>query len=141
MTSLAIDIARGVAPVSVMELALEQNSNVRLNVAPAQGLLKEMSYYGGYNQRKRQTSPDLPDLEWDKEGSAVCERWSDFKERVIDHIVNEEVKYGNFIKYLFNQEFIFGLRQHYRLEDPSVAVANEIAAEVVESEDDQEDSE
>jgi tRNA pseudouridine(38-40) synthase len=118
MTSLLIDVARGIAPASVVEAAFAKDSDIRLNVAPAQGLFKEMSYYSGYNERKAQTNRELDDLEWDKPNSAVRERWLAFKtEQVMKCIVKEEETQANFVKYMFNQEFIFELEKHYKLNE------------------------
>jgi tRNA pseudouridine38-40 synthase len=116
MTSLVLDVARGAAPLSIIASTLAKNSDIRLNTAPAQGLFKEMSYYGSYNQRKKQSNAELQDLEWDKAGSSVHERWLDFKGRVLERIVKEEETHANFITYMFNHEFIFRLSRHYNLD-------------------------
>jgi tRNA pseudouridine38-40 synthase len=67
MISLAIDVARGAAPLSVVTThALHRKKEMRVSLAPAQGLFLEMSYFMGYNRRKRQqpASRGLPDLDW-----------------------------------------------------------------------------
>ncbi|GKY95673.1 hypothetical protein MPSEU_000528300 [Mayamaea pseudoterrestris] len=115
MSSLLIDVARGAAQLTVIERALAKDSNIRLNVAPAQGLFKEMSYYNSYNQRKNSANPELQDLEWDKDGSSVRKRWLEYKVRVVHHIVRDEALHANFVKYMFNQDFIFNKQRHYKL--------------------------
>lgn len=73
MVCLALDVARHdeatVPLVSTISRALSpQTTDMRMGVAPAQGLYLDMSFYNGYNQRKNQRQargePHLPDLDW-----------------------------------------------------------------------------
>jgi tRNA pseudouridine38-40 synthase len=114
MVSMAVDVARGVAPASVLDRALSKTDSVRVHVAPAQGLFLEMSYFTGYNRRK-QSNPDLIDLDWTVEGPAN-ERWSAFRDKIREHIVEEEKEEGNFVQYFYIQECIFQYRRFYRLD-------------------------
>lgn len=118
MVSLAVDIGRGIAPVSTIPgMFRPEESERRVNIAPAQGLFMEMSYYGGYNERKDRANPDLDDLKWHEPGTPVYERWKDFRNnRIMTHIVEEEAKEGNFVSYLYIQEKIFDFRKYYCLD-------------------------
>jgi tRNA pseudouridine38-40 synthase len=73
MVCLALDVARrdeATVPLqATMSRALSpQTTDMRMGVAPAQGLYLDMSFYTGYNQRKNQRqargAPQLPDLDW-----------------------------------------------------------------------------
>lgn len=103
MISMAIDVARGAAPLEVMDMALDKKERVRVGIAPAQGLFLEMSFFGGYNRRKAQNA-DLPNLDWSKDGPAK-ERWKAFRHKIRQHVVEEEKEQGNFIQYMHLQEF------------------------------------
>jgi hypothetical protein len=95
--------------------ALERQSDVRINVAPAQGLFLEMSYYGGYNRRKLTSHNDLEDLDWADESTEAYQRWNDFRHnRIMQHIAEEEDSDGNFVKYLFQQEYVFEASKQYQ---------------------------
>lgn len=80
---------------------------VRVNVAPAQGLFLDMSYYETYNRR----NPTHDRIDWQQEqvgggGNGGMERWKEFKEgTVIGHIMEEEEREGNFVKYLVQREY------------------------------------
>jgi tRNA pseudouridine38-40 synthase len=125
MVSMAIDIARGAAPLEILEKALSKIETVRVTTAPAQGLFLEMSFFGGYNRRKAQNQ-DLPDLDWSEEGPAK-ERWKAFRHTIRQHIVEEEKQQGNFIQYMYVQECIFDYRKFYNLEgDASKDSKNEV---------------
>ena len=114
MISMAIDVGRGAAPIDVMDQALSKTEQMRVHVAPAQGLFLEMSYFTGYNRRK-QKNPDLPDLDWNREGPAN-QRWSVMRDMIRKHIVEEELNEGNFIQYYYMQECIFEYRKFYKLD-------------------------
>ena len=111
MISVAVDVARKAVPLEFMDQALSKKEVFNINVAPAQGLFLEMSYYGGYNRRKQQNS-NLADLDWSKEGPAKT-RWSDFRDVVRRHIFQEEKEQGNFIQYMPLQEYIYNCRKMY----------------------------
>jgi len=115
MVSLAVDVARGAAPVQTISRALSKETNLRLNTAPSQGLFLEMSFYSGYNRRK-QSNPELRDIDWDDETTATHERWKEFRKNVVmRHIVEEELKEANFLKYLYVQEYVFEYPRFYQL--------------------------
>ena len=116
MVAMAIDVARGAAPVGTIQKAMDES--LQLNTAPAQGLFLEMSFYERYNQRQVQNKSENPPLEWDQEGTEVHERWKDFRQNhIMKHIVEEEAKQGNFVKYLFVQEHVYNFRECYKLQD------------------------
>ena len=116
MVCMAIDVTRGVAPIESIGKALAKDSDYQVGLAPAQGLFLEMSYYCGYSRRKLQ-NPELDDLNWDNESSPVFQRWKEFRNgTIMKHVVEEEEKQGNFIKYLFTQERIYDYRQFYKLD-------------------------
>lgn len=123
MICMAVDIARGVAPLAIMEKALAKKETVRIGIAPAQGLFLEMSYFGGYNRRKQQNQ-GLPDLDWSKDGPAK-ERWSAFRDTIRQHIVEEEKEQGNFIQYMYIQECIFDHERFYKLDRPQAVPSDE----------------
>jgi tRNA pseudouridine38-40 synthase len=114
MVSMAMDVARGAAPLEMVEKALSKEHDVRVNIAPSQGLFLEMSFYGAYNQHK-QVNPDLRDLEFSDEKTPVYQRWKDFRSgTLMEHVVEEEEREGNFIKYLYIQDSIFNYRKMYQ---------------------------
>jgi tRNA pseudouridine38-40 synthase len=114
MVSMAMDVARGAAPLALVETALSKNKDVRVNIAPSQGLFLEMSFYGGYNQHK-QVNPDLRDLDFSDETTPAYQRWKDFRNgTLMPHVVEEEEREGNFIKYLYIQDSIFNYRKMYQ---------------------------
>ena len=101
MICVAIDVARGAAPLEFMDKALNKKESIALHVAPAQGLFLEMSYFGGYNRRKgTQTNHDLLDIDWTKDGLAK-ERWSAFRDEIRSHICQEDKMQLNFVQFLF----------------------------------------
>jgi hypothetical protein len=133
--SMAVDVARGVAPLDVLVKALSKNESIRIAVAPAQGLFLEMSYFVNYNRHKRQNQ-DLADLDWTVEGPAR-DRWEAFRKIIRQHIVDEEDQQGNFIQYMYVQECIFEYRRFYRLGQPEGGQKEEDFA--AESEDSKEE--
>jgi tRNA pseudouridine38-40 synthase len=122
MVSMAMDVARGAAPLELVGMALLRENDVRVNIAPSQGLYLEMSYYGGYNLKK-QTNPGLKDLEWASEEAPAHQRWKDFRNgTLMKHVVEEEEREGNFIKYLYIHEYIFNYRKMYEQHIADIAV-------------------
>jgi hypothetical protein len=97
--------------------ALEKNSKVISDLAPAQGLFLEMSYYDAYN-KKIASQNDLDKLDWSIEDTPTFTRWKAFRNEVImKNIVDEEFKESNFIQYLYNHEFYFDVDENYELND------------------------
>lgn len=116
MICVAIDVARGTAPLDFMDKALNKKESIPLHVAPAQGLFLEMSYFGGYNRRKNtQKNHDLSDIDWAKDGPAK-DRWSAFRDSVRNHICQEDKNQLNFVQFLFRHEFVYGCREAYNLD-------------------------
>jgi tRNA pseudouridine(38-40) synthase len=101
MICVAIDVARGTAPLEFMDRALDKKEAIALHIAPAQGLFLEMSYFGGYNRRKStQKNHDLPDIDWTKDGPAK-DRWVEFRDAVRSHICREDKHQLNFVQFLY----------------------------------------
>ena len=117
MVCMAIDVARGAAPLETLTRALSKSSDIRISPAPAQGLYLDMSFYTGYNKRSKQSNPDLPDLDWTQEDSEEFKMWKEFRNGIVmKHVVEEEAREGNFIKHLFVCEFGFDYHGYYQLE-------------------------
>ena len=125
MACMAMDIARGGAPVETISRAFSKTSDIRVSPAPAQGLYLDMSFYTGYNRRK-QANPDLPDLNWWEEDSEEFKRWKAFRNGVVmKQVVKEEARDGNFVKHLFIQEYGFSYREYYQLDGTMSAESTE----------------
>jgi tRNA pseudouridine38-40 synthase len=113
MICMAIGVTRDGAPPTDVSDALSKKSDVRISTAPAQGLYLDMSFYTNYNKKKNQSNSDLPDLDWTNEESDAFKRWKEFRNGVVmKHVAAEEVREGNFCKYLFLQEYGFDYRQN-----------------------------
>jgi hypothetical protein len=126
MISVAVDVARGAAPLDFLDRALTKETLYKINVAPAQGLFLEMSYYGGYNRHKdRQNAGRLPNLDWTVPGPAH-DRWSAMRDVIRNHIIQEETELGSFVHYMYVQEFVFGVRECYRLDPPPAPASREV---------------
>lgn len=146
MVCLAVDVTRGCLEsqesnqstinnnnydgVKFIQNALKKDNNTRLSQAPAQGLFLEMSYYDHYNRKIIQTNPELKtftnwwsstnnnDNSSNNDHDEVYQRWNDFRHNVImKHINQEEYKEGNFITYLYNQEYVFNYPYYYGIHD------------------------
>lgn len=102
MISMAMDVARDKATPDIQEQSFSERY-MNINVAPAQGLFLDMSFYDRFNNRLNASDP----LDWHtNDQSEPVQRWKDFKENVIQpHIMDEEEYQGNFISYLFNHEY------------------------------------
>ena len=125
MVSLAIDAARGAAPMSAMEDSMEKRI-MRISIAPAQGLFLDMSFFGAYNEKKK---PDQP-LDWTSEESPAVQRWRRFKEdRIMTHIMAEETKQHNFLRYIYGQEYHFERERYLPLPSEEEDKKPEIKAE------------
>jgi tRNA pseudouridine(38-40) synthase len=113
MMSMTIDVARGVDTLECLENSFTDQS-LQVNVAPAQGLFLEMSYYEAYS-RRISTSDQLvwhSTTDNHEETPAQC-RWKEFKEQVLmKHIMKEEAEQCNFVKYVIQQDFYF--RKNFR---------------------------
>ncbi len=112
MMSMAIDCSRGAVSsvltaedkddIDVMEESFSPKY-MTINVAPAQGLFLDMSFFDNYNKRT-QRKGELLDWHSQPESDSVI-RWKTFKdENVMKHIMTEEAEQNNFIRYLFIQE-------------------------------------
>jgi len=115
MISMALDVAREFCTLQVMDDSFAKDRRMRLNIAPSQGLFLEMSYYDVYNRKSHEnpnSSKKVNELNWHSCGNTPAVlRWRHFKESVIlGHISEEEATQGNFIQYLFLQEYCFGKR-------------------------------
>ena len=110
MISMAIDVARGATDIPERKAegvdVMDESFTLKymsINVAPAQGLFLEMSYFGNYN-KKLIGKGDKLDWHSNPESAATL-RWKDFKEnKIMKHIMQEEQDQNNFLKYLFVQE-------------------------------------
>ena len=85
---------------------------MKINVAPAQGLFLDRSFFELYNKHKANNAPDRVKLDWvEKEGEempSAVRRIEEFKnEKVIPHIVKEEADEGNFLQYLYQQDILY----------------------------------
>jgi len=115
MVSLAVDVARGSATMATLERALS-SASLNLNMAPAQGLFLDMSIFEGYNRRK--TNAHLDNLDWvTDETTPAVQRWKDFRENVVmKHIGQEEASQGNFVRYLYVQEYVYDCKNQYKVD-------------------------
>jgi tRNA pseudouridine38-40 synthase len=118
MIGVAVDVARGAAPLDLLDKALSKTHGMVLDVAPAQGLFLEMSYFGKYNIRKHQQNKELNDLDWTRNGP-TNDRWSAFRSIVRQHIVREEIEQGNFLQFMYRHELIFQCWKVYGVEKSS----------------------
>ena len=108
MISMAIDVTRGadlaVAPTSEETIDTMEESftpkYMSINVAPAQGLFLDMSFFDNYSKRAQEP------LDWSSDPDADgTKRWKKFKEeKVMSHIMDEDKEQNNFIKYLIVHE-------------------------------------
>ena len=141
MICMAIEVTRGVVSLDILRLALEKDAAIGVSLAPAQGLYMEMSYYNGYNNRKPSDLTDVPDISWHVEGTEVNERWKEFRNgTIMPHIVSEEKKEGNFIKFLVLQEYFFD-RDSYDPEKPRFNIQNSNRPGQDDDEDEEDDDE
>ena len=120
MVCMAIEVGRGVTTLETIRRAFMKDDAIRIGLAPAQGLYLDMSYYCGYNRRKRQ-NPELEELDWTRKDSPVYRRWKDFRNgTIMTHVVSEEEREGNFVKFLFLQEYVFDRDEAYDPEKRSI---------------------
>jgi len=126
MISAAVDYARGAVTKERIHQSLSKESRMKVNVAPAQGLFLDRSYFDLYNRHKIKNAPKkhkddnqntVPTLDWVENDGIVegqtlpnpaVRRIEEFKnEKIIPHIVSEEVKEGNFIQYMYSHHANF----------------------------------
>jgi hypothetical protein len=70
-----------------------------------------MSFYGA----SQAVNPDLRDLDFADETTPAYQRWKEFRNgTLMTHVVEEEEREGNFIKYLYIQDSIFNYRKMYQ---------------------------
>ena len=130
MVSAAVDLGRGAVSQEKIEQSLTKQCRMKVNVAPAQGLFLDRSYFELYNKHKVQNAPkhgdsrDRDTLDWvesdGEEMPAAVRRIEEFKnEKIIPHIVQEEEKDMNFVKYLYAQDVLYA-HQVYGLIDDEV---------------------
>ena len=76
---------------------------MQIDIAPAQGLFLEMSYFDFYNLRSSVGKLDWSSADADPEAVA---RWKLFKEqKVLPQIMKEEGMDYNFIQYMYIHDF------------------------------------
>ncbi|CAB9500430.1 pseudouridine(27/28) synthase [Seminavis robusta] len=120
MISVALDSVRLNLP-NLIPPMLDKKTRAISDLAPAQGLFLEMSFYDNYN-KKIENQPDMEKLDWSVEGTVPYERWKEFRNQVLmEHVVNEENKEGNFIQYLYNHDLYFEVDASYKLSHDSKA--------------------
>jgi tRNA pseudouridine(38-40) synthase len=127
MVSAAVDYARGAVTQETIHQSLSKDCRMKVNVAPAQGLFLDRSYFELYNKHKIKNTPKkklnnndnqntVPTLDWvENDGvegrtlpNPAVRRIEEFKnEKIIPHIVKEEVKEGNFIQYMYSHHVNF----------------------------------
>jgi tRNA pseudouridine38-40 synthase len=123
MVSIALDSVRMDLPDLITSF-FDKDSSFVSDLAPAQGLFLEMSFYDSYNN-KIKSQPDLSPLDWSDETSPTFQRWKTFRNEVLmAHVVQEEFREGNFLQYLYNHEMYFTFDSKYGL---SNGVNEEIA--------------
>lgn len=130
MVSVAVDSARLDLP-DLITTALSKESKIRSDLAPAQGLFLEMSFYDGYNQRlqPQQKASGVEELNWNNEETDAYKRWKAFRNGVLmDHIVKEEARENNFIQHWYNHEFYFDYTTHYGLSKDEGSAVEDTAA-------------
>lgn len=72
MVSAAVDLARGVVTPDKIEMSLTKECRMQVNVAPAQGLFLDRSFFELYNKHKAKNVADRDSLDWvEKEGEVM----------------------------------------------------------------------
>lgn len=112
MVGMAVDVARGAASMDVIRKGLRKDIIIKTAAAPGQGLFMEEAVYTIYNNRKSRTT-DLQDIDFATEQSYLHQQWKEYKNVIVDHIAQEEARYGNFAKFLYWLEFSFMRHQFY----------------------------
>mmetsp|Transcript_13954 Transcript_13954/g.28451 ORF Transcript_13954/g.28451 Transcript_13954/m.28451 type:complete len:619 (+) Transcript_13954:130-1986(+) len=128
MISAAVDHARGVVSTERVTQSMSKDCRMKVNVAPAQGLFLDRSFFELYNKHKvtnapkHGNQPELEMLDWveedEKEIPAAVRRIEEFKnQKIIPHIVREEALEGNFVKYLYAQDVLYAQELYSLIED------------------------
>ncbi|KAL7428854.1 hypothetical protein ACHAXH_001830 [Discostella pseudostelligera] len=132
MVSAAVDFARGAVSEETIIQSLTKQCRMKVNVAPAQGLFLDRSYYEFYNRNKAKNAPksknksmnadpqqhqqqqqhditlDWAEAEGQEEFPPAVARIEEFKnDKIIPHIVQEEMNEGNFLRYLHMHDRLF----------------------------------
>ncbi|KAL3765808.1 hypothetical protein ACHAWU_002603 [Discostella pseudostelligera] len=129
MVSAAVDLARGAVSEETILQSLTKQCRMKVNVAPAQGLFLDRSYYEFYNRNKAKNAPKAKNkstnadaqqhqqhditLDWAEAGGQeefppAVARIEEFKnEKIIPHIVQEEMNEGNFLRYIHMHDRLF----------------------------------
>jgi len=72
MVSAAVDLARNAVSTEKIEQSLTKDHRIKVNVAPAQGLFLDRSFFDLYNKHKANNTPDRVTLDWvEKEGEEM----------------------------------------------------------------------
>eukprot|EP00571_Detonula_confervacea_P010992 CAMPEP_0172304134 /NCGR_PEP_ID=MMETSP1058-20130122/5580_1 /TAXON_ID=83371 /ORGANISM="Detonula confervacea, Strain CCMP 353" /LENGTH=590 /DNA_ID=CAMNT_0013015237 /DNA_START=177 /DNA_END=1949 /DNA_ORIENTATION=+ len=132
MVSGAVDLARGAVSQEKIEESFSKQCRMKVNVAPAQGLFLDRSFFELYNKHKVENAVKHGDtrdrdmLDWvEAEGEEVpsaVRRIEEFKnEKIIPHIVQEEEKEGNFFQYLYAQDVLYASQTYGPIEDANKA--------------------
>ena len=103
MVSVAIDATRGAITDDKM-LQLFSDDKLKTSIAPAQGLFLDMSFFERYSNKNSHLEP----LDWHNEETPAKTRWADFKrEKIINHMLDEESLEHNFLKYIYEHDGLF----------------------------------
>lgn len=158
MISAAVDLGREVVSEDQIRQSLKKEVRMKVNVAPAQGLFLDRSYFDLYNKLKVKKNTqsggghDHDQLNWAGSEEYPAGKWKlaffpshemktpkqifissklyrssvkrieEFKnDKIIPHIVHEEINEGNFLKYLFAQDILHEGEIYSLLGDPSVS--------------------
>ncbi|CAK9861269.1 unnamed protein product [Sphagnum jensenii] len=94
MIGMAIAIMRGCAPESIIDTALQRDTDVNVPMPPELGLFLDECFYTGYNKKFKNTHDEVSQKGFEKE-------IADFKREVIySHIQLTEVKDGTMVMWL-----------------------------------------
>jgi len=110
MINMAIEVTRGAANRNTILNSFSRKRIMNTSISPPHGLFLDMSYYDSFNKFKGKFI-DAP-LDW--ENNQVVKQFK--RDIIMPHIMNEESKEGNYVKYLFVQEFKFD-RSNYDVVD------------------------
>ena len=72
MVSAAVDLAREAVSTEIIKQSLTKDHRIKVNVAPAQGLFLDRSFFDLYNKHKANNTPDRVTLDWvEKDGEEM----------------------------------------------------------------------
>merc|ERR1711957_920041 len=137
MVSAAVDLARGRVSEEKIKESFAKQCRMKINVAPAQGLFLDRSFFELYNKHKVKNAPKHGDsrdreiLDWVEgiEGEvipAAVRRVEEFKnEKIIPHIIREEVLEGNFLKYIYTHDVLFSDNMYDPIQDVTISKTNQ----------------